>query len=560
MRGHGDPLGESITSTKDVEGLPLGHAHTPFLAGRARTRYFSVDMSARTIIRGLCAGALGGALAGALDYALSAAGAARFLPQGTIRLGLFLIVLYAGFGAATGALAGVALRLLGALLPDLRRAAAYLLGDGGANGDSSDEERRALPYVLGALASLALLGVLIRNITLFSLARFHAHLPIAALVGAACAALVVPTLLMTLLFARLLRPVARFGPRLRAPSQLLYGGAPLAWVLLVGAASLGATMASVLLLADAIQLRPRMMPALRAFNTALYAPILVAVALVAAHALGRLGWRVGRRAPLPRSPAGALALVFAVTAGAVAAGLGVTWKVAQHIDWRPFLVAAVAIFIGLEAAALGLGARLDHRSRGVRIALAVVAPLLLLIAARGLGGRDRVRKAAFTAGLAPALMHGRPLGHRPRPRRLLVDAGGGSDCNDLDREVHPGAFDWPDDGIDQNCNGHQATATPTPRPPFAAAAHVGAAATQRRPHHHRRAARRSRRRLRLRSPDHAEPRRARPRERSLFENGWAHAPSTRYSVPAILIGRYASTIAWDPRAALAAAGDARRTA
>jgi arylsulfatase A-like enzyme len=34
------------------------------------------------------------------------------------------------------------------------------------------------------------------------------------------------------------------------------------------------------------------------------------------------------------------------------------------------------------------------------------------------------------------------------------------------------------------------------------------------------------------------------REGVLFRSGWAHSPSTRYSVPAILTGRYESTIAW----------------
>ncbi len=34
-------------------------------------------------------------------------------------------------------------------------------------------------------------------------------------------------------------------------------------------------------------------------------------------------------------------------------------------------------------------------------------------------------------------------------------------------------------------------------------------------------------------------------EGALFENGWAHAPSTRYSMPAIAAGRWPSAITWD---------------
>src|SRR5213076_1367731 len=34
-------------------------------------------------------------------------------------------------------------------------------------------------------------------------------------------------------------------------------------------------------------------------------------------------------------------------------------------------------------------------------------------------------------------------------------------------------------------------------------------------------------------------------ESTLFENGWAHAPSTRYSMPAMASGRWPSAIEWD---------------
>jgi hypothetical protein len=35
-----------------------------------------------------------------------------------------------------------------------------------------------------------------------------------------------------------------------------------------------------------------------------------------------------------------------------------------------------------------------------------------------------------------------------------ADCGSGSDCNDADAAIHPGAFDEPGDGVDQDCDGN----------------------------------------------------------------------------------------------------------
>lgn len=121
---------------------------------------------------------------------------------------------------------------------------------------------------------------------------------------------------------------------------------------------------------------------------------------------------------------------------------------------------------------------------------------------------------------------------------------GGGDCDDRDASVHPGVLDYPDDGVDQDCDGRDATAaTLAPRPLAVVPQTVP-------------------RDLNLLlitidtvRADHLScygyPRPTSPtldalaQEGGFFVNGWAHAPSTRYSMPAIATGRWPSAITWD---------------
>ncbi len=206
---------------------------------------------------------------------------------------------------------------------------------------------------------------------------------------------------------------------------------------------------------------------------------------------------------------------------------------------RPFVIALVAVVLATPAVWLGLriAARWWQLPRGARSASMAGAPLLAFGLAVLTGASPAVIKAAV------AYSGGGDLITRGLKRMIDLDRDGhaavfgGDDCNDLDGEVHPGGTDIPDDGVDQNCVAGDARTTrsvdevgfgPVPATVPAdfnvvlitidtlRADHVGA---------------------------YGHPRPTTPNldavaaQGGLFTAGWAHAPSTRYSIPAILSGR-----------------------
>ncbi|HVY38244.1 MAG TPA: sulfatase, partial [Polyangia bacterium] len=357
--------------------------------------------------------------------------------------------------------------------------------------------------------------------------------------------------------------VARRG---RAPRRR---GATLAWAAAAGVGLLGAVLAGPLarLLGGrrAVAVRARVPGP--AFVIAAPLAVLAAAAVIFAavartraplHGLAlieRSAWSalaafllpglLGRAADAPGNPAWRR---WAVAASAVYGLLAlvavrVFWEDdLRFAPWTDLLVGAAIVTVGAVLVVARRGRA--PRRRGATLAWAAAAGLVALLALFRAAEVEGARKAgsARAALVGPVLEVGQALldGDGDGYARAL----GGGDCDDGDPDVHPGAADLPGDGIDADCDGQDASqALPPPATMSALPATVPADLnlllvtidTLRADH--------------LGCYGYGRP--TSPAidglaaAGALFENGWAHAPSTRYSMPAIATGRWPSAITWD---------------
>ncbi|HEY1549335.1 MAG TPA: MopE-related protein, partial [Kofleriaceae bacterium] len=238
-------------------------------------------------------------------------------------------------------------------------------------------------------------------------------------------------------------------------------GVPIVWATLGTAIVVGAALQRVAVWAFTHYKEPQLtgvVVALLGVAIVAAARVIYRVLVIAAHAAANALAPILRVAnPLARWRAAAI--VFAALVGC---GLAASWIVLpQSRSVMPvrLVVSGVIALLGAGIGSLlhDRPTRVLPRTRTHALAFAAGAFVLIVPTLLWWGGDPEAKYVAITS--SPALDK---LVDFVRVTNDLDRDGFGSllgenDCAPLDPSIHPGAIDIPDDGIDQNCDGHDFT-------------------------------------------------------------------------------------------------------
>ncbi len=231
-----------------------------------------------------------------------------------------------------------------------------------------------------------------------------------------------------------------------------------------------------------------------------------------------------------------------------------------------FIVPMLLASFSIAAAIWWLSHQSDASALGLQRWLfsIIVLPLCWMVSSRSLRNRRLPnRSALFLFSVCACAMLA--LGTSPHVKAATAHAGpgktavtmlqaisdfdrdgtgtilGGEDCNNFDSSVHPGALEIPYDGVDQNCMGGDPT-LPTSPP-------AQIFSSTKKPRHILLITIDTVRADHFGAYGYSRPTTPNidrlAKEGLLFENSWAHAPSTRYSIPAILSGVFPLSVPYD---------------
>ncbi|MCC6749449.1 MAG: sulfatase-like hydrolase/transferase [Deltaproteobacteria bacterium] len=211
---------------------------------------------------------------------------------------------------------------------------------------------------------------------------------------------------------------------------------------------------------------------LAALSTALVAGAALLAVLAAFFPCFQLVRPLTRRVPRSaRWPATSSVFVALALAG-LAAGLFVL----SRVDWRVLKLGpwvALGCMIAFSATVTPFATRRWPATGSAPAALATLALVVALAGGAPAAGRSEINVASALqeAALAPLVIGlARALGDRDRDGYAAWFAGG--DCDDRNAAVHPGATDVPGNGVDENCQGGDATRTRPPSRKVAARPHA----------------------------------------------------------------------------------------